>query len=115
MKTRLAPALALLLASAGSLSCEHGPSRFLSAIPVPTERIELTLAVSPPSGSAGHPVTITATVRNRGGKSVILANMCPVPMIRILDQTNAELFQLDPTRGIACPAYVGRPLDPGAS
>ena len=38
---------------------------------------------------------------------------CPEPYVRIYDATGTELYQIDPTRPVPCPAGLIAPLQPG--
>jgi hypothetical protein len=100
------------LALAGLVSCGDGRvDKILIPDPRPIEDLRITLTASPSSGHAGQPVTIVATLENRGRESVILLNECPDPMIRIYDEQSAELLQRDPTT--PCPIGLKAPIQPG--
>jgi hypothetical protein len=104
----------LALALTGLASCGVGGDRVFFPDPRPAEDVRLAIVATPPGGQAGQPVTITASLRNAGRESVALLNMCPEPTIRIYDAQDAELYQRDPTRPVACPLFVPAPFEPGA-
>lgn len=106
---RLLLAVSVVVAVGGSLSCSNNVTM---PVVLPDEDIRFELVASG-GGSPGAPVTLRGLIRNAGGAAVIPFVQCGEPYVRIYDATRTELYQIDPTQPVPCPASAVPSLEPG--
>ena len=108
---RLPVALLMVVTLGGTVSCSN---KVTTRVVLPDEDIRLEMAASG-GGSPGAPVTLRGRIVNAGAAAVVPFYQCGVPVVRIYDAAQTELFQFDPTQPVPCPLGLVAPLQPGQS